>query len=51
LARFGPSPGQRGHIAQLTRQLLLERIEKRKTPGFDDVGNLACQVLADSGQL
>ena len=36
-----PQAGQRGHIAELAGQLLLQRIEQFEMPGLDDVGDLA----------
>jgi hypothetical protein len=44
-------PGQRGHVAQLARQLFFEDSEEREMPGLDDVSNLTGEVLADSGEL
>ena len=43
--------GQRGHFAELARQLLFQFFQKREAAGLDDVRDLAGKVLADAGKL
>ena len=40
-----------GDLAEFARQLPLQRIQQREMSGFDDLRDLAGQVLADTGKL
>ena len=51
LDALGSQAGKRRHIAKFAGELFLQRIEQSETSGFDDIGDLAGQVLSDPGQL
>jgi hypothetical protein len=48
---FRPEPGEGGDLAQVTGELLLERVQEREMAGLDDVGDLAGQVPSDPRQF
>ena len=46
-----PQSWESRHVAEFTRQLLLQLVEQAEMPGLDDIGDLAGEVLADPRQF